>query len=270
MKTLLCTIIRHENQYLREYIEYNKSIGFDNICLIDNNYFGEEYPQEVIGDYIDSGYVIYKDARSAPEIQIGMYKAMYDEYKNNYDWIAFFDCDEYLTLVHHSSVNDFLAQDKFNRFNVVRINWMTIGDNGLVHNDGRGLLERFIYPTDYNIEVYDFPQNNHIKSIVRCIPDYEITFYTVHQPATYPQCNADGIEVDETECVNDYTFNDAYLRHFCTKTIEEYCYKLKRGLPDRPLHNIDPKLFIEQVFCKINELTDETKRVIKDILGVEM
>ena len=64
MKTLLCCIGRKENQYIREYVEWYKNLGFTNIVLIDNNYDGEEDFHDAIGDYIDSGYVILKDYRN--------------------------------------------------------------------------------------------------------------------------------------------------------------------------------------------------------------
>ena len=47
MKTLLCCIGRRENDYIREFVEYNKVLGFTNICLYDNNYDGEEDFHEV-------------------------------------------------------------------------------------------------------------------------------------------------------------------------------------------------------------------------------
>ena len=64
IRTLLCCIGRKENQYIREFVEYNKMAGFTNICLFDNNYDGEDDFKEVIGDYIDEGYVILKDYRN--------------------------------------------------------------------------------------------------------------------------------------------------------------------------------------------------------------
>ena len=55
MKILLCSIGRMENSYIREWVEYNKNLGFTNIVLYDNNYDGEENFEDVIGDYIESG-----------------------------------------------------------------------------------------------------------------------------------------------------------------------------------------------------------------------
>ncbi len=37
MRTLLCTIAKYENKYLREFVEWYTSIGFTNIVLYDNN-----------------------------------------------------------------------------------------------------------------------------------------------------------------------------------------------------------------------------------------
>ena len=62
-KVLLCCIGKMENNYIREYVEHYKSIGFDNICLYDNNDPDGEHFEDVIGDYIDSGFVILKDVR---------------------------------------------------------------------------------------------------------------------------------------------------------------------------------------------------------------
>ena len=37
MKTLLCVIVKEENCYLEEWINYNKLLGFDKILIYDNN-----------------------------------------------------------------------------------------------------------------------------------------------------------------------------------------------------------------------------------------
>ena len=62
-KVLLCCIGKMENNYIREFVEYYKTIGFDNICLYDNNDIDGEHFEDVIGNYIDSGFVILKDWR---------------------------------------------------------------------------------------------------------------------------------------------------------------------------------------------------------------
>ena len=94
MKTLLCCIGRKENRYVRDWVEYHKSLGITNIYLMDNNYDGEEDFREVINDYIDNGYVILKDCKNKKSHQLKGYTECYETYGNDYDWIIFIDIDE--------------------------------------------------------------------------------------------------------------------------------------------------------------------------------
>jgi hypothetical protein len=69
-----------------------------------------------------------------------------------------------------------------------------------------------------------------------------------------------------------YTFTDAYLRHFTTKTAEEYAGKLLRGFPDLDYekHKKRWKLLLETRFFKTNEVTQEKIDLFKDKLGIDM
>ena len=62
-KVLFCCIAKLENLYIREFVEYYKNLGFDNICLYDNNDEDGEHFEDVINDYITSGFVILKNVR---------------------------------------------------------------------------------------------------------------------------------------------------------------------------------------------------------------
>ena len=68
MKIAICAIIRNENLYLREWVEHHKHMGFDHIILYDNNNPDGEYPHQVIGDYIMSGFVEVNNVRGYPFI----------------------------------------------------------------------------------------------------------------------------------------------------------------------------------------------------------
>ena len=88
-KVLLCGIGKLENNYIREWVEHHRALGFDNIVLYDNNDVDGERFEEVISDYIESGYVILKDWRGRKLAQIPSYNSCYDEYNSQYDWIGF-------------------------------------------------------------------------------------------------------------------------------------------------------------------------------------
>ena len=119
-----------ENLYLRDFIKYYKTIGFDNVVLYDNNDDIGEYPQQVIGDYIDNGFVIYVDVRGKHRYQLEAYTECYNSYCNSYDWVAFFDTDEFLTIQSGKQIGDLLSEEKYSNADVVYFYWMLYGDNG--------------------------------------------------------------------------------------------------------------------------------------------
>ena len=78
MKILLCTIGRKENKYDRDWVEYHKNIGITKILILDNNHDGEEYFEDVIGDYIDSGFAIINNCRNKSAYQLQGYSECYN------------------------------------------------------------------------------------------------------------------------------------------------------------------------------------------------
>lgn len=54
IKVCLCVIAKNENLYVREFVEYYKKIGYNNIFLYDNNDKNGEHFEEVINDYIQN------------------------------------------------------------------------------------------------------------------------------------------------------------------------------------------------------------------------
>ena len=276
MNTLLCCIGRQENQYIREFVEYYKNLGFTNICLYDNNYDGEDNFEDVIGDYIDSGFVILKNYRNQTTCQIRAYEECYSEYHKIYDWIAFFDCDEFLTFTKAKTIEEYLSQDKFKDYNAIKINRMCYGDGGQLRNDGRPLLERIATPVlPYDKQIgYEFPENNHIKTIARCM---EIPFRFMGNPHTTnirKQCTNNGTNISEnfiTSPFFPFNYDEAYLRHYSTKTIDEYCNKMIKGFPDRKWDvNKEAKFLTETRFFRYNEPTPEKIEIVKDRLGIDL
>ena len=60
----------------------------------------------------------------------------------------------------------------------------------------------------------------------------------------------------------------AKLKHYTTKSVEEYCNKLKRGYPDREYgHNFDD-LSISKYF-EVNEETNKKRILFKNLLGLK-
>ena len=271
MKVSLCCIGRLENRYIREYVEYYKNIGVDKIFLYDNNYDGEEIFQDVIADYIESGFVDVTNYRNKSNCQLASYQDCYDKHGSEYDWMLFIDCgDEYLYMNGFENIKDFLSQDKFNKYEVIHINLMNYGDNDIVKYDDRKLCERFvepIKPLDFH-KAYDFPENNHISSIVRG-KLHNITWNnTPHTPSNLLKCcDASGKEQNsKSPFIHPFDFTYAHFKHYTTKTIQEwYEIKVKRGYPDGNRDFFKIKNSFNEFF-KYNKMTVEKFKYMNSVL----
>lgn len=234
-KIALCCIAKQENEYIRFFVEYYKSLHFDRIIIYDNNEPEGERFEEVIGDYIQSGFVELVDFRGKMAPQMKAYQDAYDRYNKDYDWIAFFDCDEFLTFVDGTdNIHSFLSRELFIPFQVVHFNWMVYGDNEMLDNDGRNVIDRFrnpILPYDFKTQYTSFPENNHVKSIVRgglCDIKWKNGSHT--PLSCYCKCcNPIGVPVKSCG-LQEIEYSKAYIRHYSTKTIGEWVKnKMKKG-----------------------------------------
>ena len=257
----LCCIAKLENDYIRHFVEYYKELYFDKIFLYDNNDPDGECFEEVIGDYIQDGFVEVIDFRGEKVAQLRAYQDCYDRHNREYDWIAFFDIDEFLTFEDNTiDIHNFLSQKKYSPFQVMHINWKIYGDNDLLDNDGRSVTERFEKPVmPINFKTRERPWNDHVKSLVRgglrgvC---WSATPHTVVSKY-YKCCNSEGILVDINSPFQDIDFKHVFLRHYRTKTIGEWVKnKMGRGLPDRAENEWKAALSLDNFF-EYNEKTEE-------------
>ena len=255
MRVALCAIGRMENLYAREFVEHHLAMGFDCIIIADNNHDGEEDFHSVLGDFVAKEQVKILDYRNIENAQRLAYNETYQRFLYEYDWLAFFDFDEFLCLEDGlTSVKQLIARHE-EKADCVMVPWMMMSDAGLVRYDSRPMMERFTErSTDvaqgkcivrgglFNIE---FTRSVHVPYIptLRCVtPTGEPTVQKRHQP-------------------NDFTV--AYLKHFSTKTIEEWLRnKWPKGAAGVPY-----EVFKEQYsdyFFSVNKKTPEKALFIRE------
>lgn len=218
-----CLLIKNENNYLKEFIEYYKLLGYDNIILYDNNDIDEEYPHDVIQDYIDSGFVIYNCVRGEKKCQFRVNSECLEKYKDRFEWISFFDCDEFLVGVNN--VYDILNKTPIDSQQIY-INWEIYGDNEMIKviDNNYNVMERFYH--NKNISRYNKFMNIG-KPIIRntCIKLWapELCPHIIKDIIT-TDANGDYIKSIKKQQLN----TKIKIAHFYTKTIEEYKEKCKR------------------------------------------
>ena len=261
MKVALICCGRLENRYAIEFVEHYKKLGFDHIYICDNNHDDEEHFEDVLQPYIDNEFVTIDNYRNVNEwIHYACYLKTYYKISNNYDWVAFYDFDEFLTLTKDKNIKEYLNRDCFKDANQILINWKTYTDNDLVYDDGRPCLERF---TEQNKSLFNC-------CYVKCfIKGYQNQIY-MHTPhffyndelnnTTYNNC---GIKC-KCESYQDINYDLSYIKHFQTKTIDEYLNnKLKRGTGDRSYEHF--KISYDfNTFFMINKKTKEKLDYLKN------
>ena len=232
MKTALVAIGRGENRYAREWVSWHLDVGFDHIYIFDNNRLGEERFVDVLKDYIDLELVTVWDYHDKVARQKQAYNKAYRHLRDEYDWIAFFDFDEFLVMQNGNEMESMLAKATAD---VVVVNWKCYGDNGLVKYDDRPVMQRFKEPLWGDLCVqYDRPENDHVKSIVRGGLRHVAFIENMHVPqimsgafqtASGKKCNGYALQ--------PYEGDVAVLNHYITKTAEEWVWRGRRGAGGR-------------------------------------
>ena len=228
IKICICTIGKKENLYAREYVEFYKKKGVDKIIIYDNNEKEGEKFNLVLKDYIDNKYVEIIDVRGIVAPQV---KAMEDCRKNNYkkfDWLIFFDMDEFIFLRKHDNIKDFLGQRKFTKCQRIQLNWFFHTDNNLIYYDNRTLQERFPVK-ERKWKGKKLGGLEAIKSIIRGNIDVKIS--NIHYiNDSLISCDGFGrirkvygIYTKES----DHYYN--YIDHYFSKSTEEFVNKLMKG-----------------------------------------
>lgn len=259
MKVALCVCGRLGNRYVSEYVKHYKNLGFDHIYIGDNNRNGEENFKDVLQSDIDENFVTlydYSHLTAFTDLIYTYFTDMYNKLSNEYDWIAFFDFDEFLTLVKDTNIKDYLSRECFKNTNQILINWKLYTDNDLVYDDGRSCLERFTTPMDINkyVQYGDIKENQHIKCIVRT-KIANVKCESVHylsaellENTTYNNCGTKIIP----DTYQEINYELSYIKHFFTKTIDEFINNRIKKWINWDFHNF---VFTLNNFFKVNNLT---------------
>lgn len=131
--TAICLLIKDENEYINEWLDWHIVKGFQHFFIYDN---GSKVPiQESVFEkyrplctFIDysSGYMC---------LQADCYADCLQHYGSSTKWLAFIDTDEFIRTLDGSNINEFLHS--YEQFDGLFIKWIMYNANGLLHKDNR-------------------------------------------------------------------------------------------------------------------------------------
>ena len=254
----MCVLGKLSNIYIKEFISFYKKMGVDKIFLYDNNWRPHEKFESVLKSEVESGFVNITDIRGYYGIQDFVNNECYQRNRYNYSWIIFFDLDEFIYFKDNkTTLKDFLYHPKFNNCDVIKLNWRFYTDNDYLRYKNESVIKRFSTPSKY--------QRRDIKSIIRGgLGDF---IMEVHSPIFLNNtCDVNGNFINLTKnYLMDLKYDYAYLKHYYTKTVEEFCKKIRGGSANA--FNLVYPVRMEGFF-HINSITDEKILFLEKCLNV--
>lgn len=279
MTTCIITIIKNEHEYLNEFIKYHLDLGVDHIFIFEDE--GSDTHIDIVKKYGDKvtlksvfelpddelkrfGYMHRKDSTFRGDKQLCYYKEGLWWIKENfdYDWCFVIDCDEFITLERNNSSLE-TELNKYSEYDVVALQWQNYGASGHIKKPDygvKGLIETYTQKCGRSIN----DRNYH-------------TMKNVYNLNTFKKSSFRGVHVCDRAikwCKTDYSkdlktcsYQNIYIRHYITKSWEEYVYKLNvRGM-FHPKHRN-----YEEFFCMNEDLRDrqeEMMDMIPEIISIK-
>lgn len=217
MKTSICVIIKDENDYLDEWLEYHFNLGIDEIFLYED--YGSKSHYDITKQYGDKVHlnsidIIFnspdptKNVKFEGLIQQRLFEYFPKIYRNEFDWILFIDIDEFLIL--KKPLHDLLKE--YDDKPGILLKWKWFGASGHINKPIGKVMDNF---TKHVITTHSWGWNN--KSFMNC-KHFKKWKKQVHDidGAVYP--------------IYDYGVHKAWINHYFTKSWEEWKTKiLERG-----------------------------------------
>lgn len=261
MKTCIICIAKMENKYIEEWVNHHLNIGFDTIFICENN----NSNGESISDVINNEKVVILDYKDVKGVQPIAYTETFLKFKNDYDWFAFIDCDEFIMIDEkYNNIKELLLEEIFNNADIIRLCPKVYNDNNKldVENDDYSVLNRF------QNEIKEKNQFTYfIKSLIKGSIEFNgrhigpFGYFYNHNLHMVNSCGKKcrGINLSS----QDLCFENIHINHYPTKTIGEYVrQKYFRGGANRN----DLVYSNLRHFYLINEKTDEKEKYANDLI----
>jgi Glycosyl transferase family 2 len=214
----LLSPLKDEESYLIEFINYYLIHGVDHFYFYDND---SQIPvAEVIGGYRDKCTVL-----TAPgdAVQSRAYAHFCKYFKQETQWVAMFDIDEFVLPHRHASFREFLLD--YDHCDGIGINWVLFGDGHHKTRPEGTVIDNYLYR--------ESTQCPCIKSVVKS--EKLVGFFdnphlaTLVDGSRYVDAHMNPI----TSAYNEnHTIDIIQLNHYFTKSAAEWNRKVHRKRAD--------------------------------------
>jgi len=220
IRTVVCAIVKDEDLYVDEWIHYNKFLGFDHIQIYDNSDQGSAkiaYLPSVYGDLVRVLHFPGKEKQKIAYADCGK------RYSKEQFWAAFVDCDEFIVLRKHNTIQE-LLYDMIPNGGALSLFRVFFGSNHHTHYHNKPVLSRFTKRKNST--------DNYTKTI-SYLPDtihYGVHSTIVRNTSRRIDCHGNALQ----HGFKNYTPHEdvATVFHYSTKSFDEFRLKRLRGDAD--------------------------------------
>ena len=244
MKSCIFTVIKNEHIYLDEWIKYHLNIGIDYIIIAEDcdskthKDIAEKYNNVILynifeffdNDDIKNKILFWKKLKCSIQETYLYWGLLYIKNNYNFDWCFVIDIDEFITVDNkYKNVNEVLSL--YENYDSVILQWQNYGANGLVYMPNykdNGIIETYLVPTKFtNIDKIGWFRN--VKTVHHMTNYTKDSYNSGHIPDK--QTNWCRTDFSKSKDPEKLIYDNIYIRHYITKSWEEYVIKLKvRGM----------------------------------------
>lgn len=254
MKVALCAIAKNEDKYVDHWVKHYFDRGFDHICIYDNNDDRDLIVQDKRVEVIN--------CHGKQQFQMPAYKKFYEINKDKFDWIAYFDLDEYLECSNIKNLLNNMPDD----IEQLQVKLANMSDSGFLYADYNvSPYERFTEFAPFQWHTCKAIIKTTTKNLIFKSPHY---FLLDFSHTYFPNRSLANQELlsrfhrGDEYLPQDYA--DGFTLHHCDlKSIEEYInYKFNRtDAMYKDICNL-PKPIPDRCFFKHNKKTKEKLQIL--------
>jgi hypothetical protein len=220
MYTMIATMVRDDNDYLDEWVEYHLAIGFEHVLIYDHKSIKPVEPKW-------GTKVTLKRIETELPFPEYLHLSTFRDFKPY--WMMTCDVDEFLVLLQHKDVKDLLVG--YESFGGLGIPWSMYGSSGHIKKPSGNVKDNYVLRT------VDTDKPQYVKTIANT--QY---FKTMHDPhyvtSSKPVVN-EAFEPFEGSLMTSPR-KLCKINHYFTRSYEEWLFKRNRGtgytgVPTRPM-----------------------------------
>lgn len=220
-KSVVCAIVKDEQRFVREWVEWYLNNGFDKLYIYED--YTSTSHEEQLQDYIASGKVELTPLKNTTikisdytgtNVQKTLYLWFLDQCQQGIidaDWVGFFDVDEFIDFEPGWNLQK--LEESLKDEPGVLLSWVMYGANGHEKRPDGSVVDN--YTSHLPLTWINMKPKWSVKSLVnvhKCKCEYDVVIHVFSGLK-----HTDGSGVDD-----NLSFEKAWLRHYFTKSFEDY------------------------------------------------